>query len=128
MKEDLKAILERNNADYSRAVVRKDRKVFERLLAKDGVFVDTLGGINTRDQWIGIIMDPTFQARSTQAKILSVKEFGDTAVMVETFSWTGSFRGKRGTFHERGTVFLQRRDGAWVAVAIHTTEDPKKKK
>jgi len=106
---------------WSVAVVNKDQYTMDLLLSPLYVGISSTGEVFTRNQQIADMFDKDTQPVSMLQRVISVRMFGDTAVVSGTYDlrWktTGPEREERGIFTH---VFAQEQD-RWECVNAQRT-------
>jgi ketosteroid isomerase-like protein len=113
---------------YFDAVKRNDVAVLESLLAQDYVEVSPLGQVDKRAQVIGFYRVAA-KAQTGQASELtgvavdelSVRVYGDVAVVIAGESFTMNVAGKPVARPMRSTLVWHKLGGAWKLVSSHHT-------
>lgn len=106
---------------WSVAVIKADQYTMEYLLSPMYVDISASGDVNTRNQLIAQLFDKGAEPVSLEQKVVSVREFGDTAVVSGTYitRWRteGKGREERGIF----THVYEQQHGHWVCVNAQRT-------
>jgi len=104
----------------AKAWVNGDRAAVDAILAPDWSVTDAAGRVLTKDQVIRETFDSTDRKMEAMAiDDVSVRTFGDVAVVTGRTQATGSYRGTSATVVLRFTDVFVRRGGRWRAVASH---------
>jgi len=100
--------------DMYRAMVAKDRAELERTLAVDFVLVHMTGMRQSRDEYIGSIMDGTLNYYSEKTELLDISIRDDRAHMTgHSRVCAAVFGGGRAVWKLALDFDLKREDGAW---------------
>lgn len=87
---------------WSNAVVKNDQYALEFLLSPVFVNISSKGDVTTRNQQIALLFDKGDEPVSLEQRVVSVRTFGDTAVVSGTYiaKWRtdGNVREERGIF------------------------------
>jgi ketosteroid isomerase-like protein len=87
---------------WSNAVVKNDQYTLEFLLSPVFVNISSTGDVTTRNQQIAMLFDKGDEPISLEQRVISVRSFGDTAVVSGTYiaKWrtNGNVREERGIF------------------------------
>lgn len=87
---------------WSTAVIKNDQYTLEFLLSPVFVNISSTGDVTTRNQQIAMLFDKGDEPISLEQRVVSVRAFGDTAVVSGTYiaKWrtNGSVREERGIF------------------------------
>lgn len=98
------------------AMIEKDRAAMERYFDEKLVFTHMSGKKQTREEFIGEIMDGTLNYFKVDTKDYSIRVDGDTAHMRVTHTLTAKVYGISGSWTLGGENTYKRRDGIWVRV------------
>ncbi|MGB9028517.1 MAG: nuclear transport factor 2 family protein [Acidobacteriaceae bacterium] len=106
---------------WSNAVVKNDQYTMEFLLSPLYVDISSTGDVTTRNQQIAELFQKGDEPVSLQQRVVSVRLFGDTAVVSGTYivKWraNGSVREERGIF----THIYNRARNHWACVNAQRT-------
>lgn len=105
-----------------RAWIDRDRPYVESVLASDWTTTDTGGRVLTREE----IMRQAFESDDRRVESgaiddVTVRLFGETAVVTGRTIAVGTYKGARATARLRFTDVFVKRDGRWQAVASQGT-------
>jgi uncharacterized protein DUF4440 len=106
------------------ALLHADTAALSRLVADEFVEVSRLGTLRTKADNIGDIGNGTLRLLTVKYDSLSVRIYGDVAVLIGIADNTGTFRGFPFSGKIRYTRVFVRRDGRWQAVAMQQTAIP----
>jgi uncharacterized protein (TIGR02246 family) len=110
----------RVDREWVDAEVRGDAAALRRILDDDFIAVYGSGKVVDKETFIAnVIGDGTDRIESQEYGDYTVRVAGDTAVVVETGTVRGTSGGKPYVSKLRLTVTYVRRDGRWVALAVH---------
>ena len=98
------------------AMIKKDRAAMERYFDKNLTFTHMSGKKQTREEFIGEIMDGTLNYFKVDTKDYSIRVDGDTAHMKVTHTLTAKVYGISGSWTMDGENTYKKRDGIWVRV------------
>lgn len=98
------------------AMIKKDRAAMERYFDKNLTFTHMSGKKQTREEFIGEIMDRTLNYFKVDTKDYSISVNGDTALMKVTHTLTAKVYGISGSWTLGGENTYKKRDGIWVRV------------
>ena len=98
------------------AMIQKDRAAMELHFDKNLTFTHMSGKKQTREEFIGEIMDGTLNYFKVDTKDFSIIVDGDTAQMKVTHTLTAKVYGISGSWTLGGENTYKRRDGIWVRV------------
>lgn len=108
--EALSAALLSQERAWTEAFKNRDRNVLNEVLADDFVFTDGEGNLYDKAKYIAAVMD-VIQVTSYTADDMTVRVYGDSAVVVGRWTGTMSIDGKDASGAFRFTDTLVRRDG-----------------
>lgn len=106
---------------WSEAVVKNDSYTMEFLLSPLYVDISATGDVRTRNQQIAALLDKGDGPVSMQQRVVSVREFGDTAIVSGTY--IVKYRANGGVKEERGifTHIYNRAQRHWACVNAQRT-------
>lgn len=106
------------------ALLRADTVALSRMLADEFVEISRLGTVRTRAANLRDVASGTLRFLSVRYDSLTVRIYGDVAVLQGIADNTGTFRGFPFQGKLRYTRIFVRRDGRWQAVAMQQTSMP----
>jgi hypothetical protein len=115
------AELIRLERDYASALIRKDRAFLMRFYASDWRGGNWMG-FWSKSTMLKSVLNARYVTRSMEVRDLKVRLMGDVAVVQGVDEEVTSMDGKDTSGKWAFTDVFARRDGAWVAVASHTSE------
>ena len=98
------------------AMINKDRTTMERYFDEKLIFTHMSGKKQTREEFIGEIMDGILNYFKVDIKDYSISVDGDTARMKVTHTLTAKVYGLRGAWTMSGENTYKKRGGIWVRV------------
>ena len=98
------------------AIIKKDRAAMERYFDEKLIFTHMSGKKQTREEFIGEIMDGTLNYFKVDTKDYSIRVDCDTAQMKVTHTLTAKVYGISGIWTMSGENTYKKRDGIWVRV------------
>src|SRR5262245_46232188 len=98
-----------------------DRKTVDDILAPDWSVIDLAGNVLSKAQVMKEFGGDR-KIESGSLDDLSVRLYGDAAVVTGRSSFTGSYQGKHASVTQRFTDVFIKRDGHWQVVASHATQ------
>lgn len=106
---------------WSNAVVKDDQYTMEFLLSPLYVDISSTGDVTTRNQQIAELFDKGTEPVSLQQRVVTVREFGDTAIVSGTY--IVKYRAGGGVKEERGifTHIYNRSQRHWACVNAQRT-------
>jgi hypothetical protein len=108
-------------AARGQALLRADTAALSRMLADEFTEVSRLGTLRTRADNIRDIASGELRLTSVQYDSLTVRIYGEVAVLQGIADNTGTFRGLPFRGRIRYTRVFVRRDGRWQAVTMQQT-------
>lgn len=100
----------------NKAMIEKDRAAMERYFDEKLIFTHMSGKKQTREEFIGEIMDGTLNYFKVDTKDYSISVDGDTARMKVTHTLTAKVYGISGSWTMSGENTYKKRGGIWVRV------------
>ena len=98
------------------AMIKKDRAAMELYFDENLTFTHMSGKKQTREEFIGEIMDGTLNYFKVDTKDYSIRVDGDTAHMKVTHTLTAKVYGISGSWTMNGDNNYKKRNGIWVRV------------
>ena len=108
-------------ASRREALLAGDTVALSKLLAPDFMEISRLGTVRTRVDNIRDIASGTLHLTSIKYDSLTVRVYGDVAVLTGIADNTGTMRGFPFSGKIRYTRVFVRRDGRWLAVLMQQT-------
>src|SRR5438046_10122106 len=105
-------------ANRAQALLRADTAALARMVADEFVEISRLGQLRTKADNIRDIASGALRLTSVQYDSLTVRIYGEVAVLRGIADNTGTFRGIPFSGKIMYTSDLVRRDGRWQAVAV----------
>jgi len=105
----------------AQALLRADTIALSRMVADEFVEISRLGQLRTKADNIRDIASGELRLTSVKYDSLTVRIYGDVAVLRGIADNTGRFRGFPFSGKIRYTRIFVRRDGRWQAVAMQQT-------
>jgi len=116
---DYSAQLLRINNQYDSALLKGDTVALGKLFAPDFTLVNPDGRLLNRQEQLLNVATSELKWESARSENVSVRIYGNTAVLLGEFRGTGSYRGNQLTVHERYTTFWIKTDTSWQLTAEH---------
>ena len=120
LEEDVRA-LELSRAE---ALMRADTTTLSRMVADEFVEISRLGQVRTKAQNLQEIASGELILTSVKYDDLTVRVYGDVAILMGIADNAGMFRGIPFSGRVRYTRVFVLRDGRWQAVAMQHTTTP----
>ena len=98
------------------AMIEKDRTAMELYFDENLTFTHMSGKKQTREEFIGEIMDGTLNYFKVDTKDYSINVNGDTAQMKVTHTLTAKVYGISGSWTMGGENTYKKRNGIWIRV------------
>ncbi|MCR4631881.1 MAG: nuclear transport factor 2 family protein [Treponema sp.] len=98
------------------AMIKKDKAAMERYFDEKLIFTHISGKKQTREEFIGEIMDGTLNYFKVDTKDYSIRVDGDTAHMKVTHTLTAKVYGISGSWIMSGNNTYKKRNGIWIRV------------
>ena len=105
----------------AQALLKADTVALSQLVADDFVEISRLGTVRTKADNMREIASGTLKLTAVRYDSMSVRIYGDVAVLQGIADNTGTFRGFPFAGKIRYTRIFVRRDGRWRAVAMQQT-------
>ena len=106
------------------ALLHADTVALSRMLGAEFIEISRLGTVRTRADNIRDIASGELKLTSVRYDSLTVRLYGEVAVLQGIADNTGTFRGFPFAGKIRYTRIFVRRDGRWQAVAMQQTSTP----
>ena len=100
----------------TRAMIDKDRATMEKYFDKDLKFRHMSGKVQTREEFIGEIMDGTLNYYKITTERYNIDVSGDTAYMDVTHTLTAKVYGMSGAWTLSSRSKYLKRKGIWIRV------------
>lgn len=106
---------------WSDAYVKGDVAVLERIEADDIVQIDADGNLFTKADDIAEVKAGIYKVKSWTREEMTVRPYGDTAVINGVARTQGTYKGKDFDSRSRGTDTWMKKDGRWQCVSGQST-------
>ncbi len=116
-------LLIRIELSWGDAVMRKDIKAIDSILADDWVAIDYEGKPLTKAQHMADLRAGASAAEDVEYGPINVRLFGDTAVITGSNTEKAVNQGRNGTGKYFWTDVWLKRNGRWQVVASHYTKE-----
>ena len=121
---DMPSRSSRVESPWDEASMGRDTAALARILSDDFVYTNASGAVLGKQEYLmSLIKAPDMTQQSFTSEDLSIRVYGDAAVVTGRSSWKGRSRGK-GQFinaQYRFTDVWVKRQGGWQAVATQAT-------
>jgi ketosteroid isomerase-like protein len=111
---------------FEQAIVRNDTQAIGPFLADDWVIIDADGGIVTKARFLDVIKSGALSHEMMESDDVTVRAYGDAAVVTALTTTKGKFMGQDFATQERATDVFVKRDGRWRCVLSQLTRFTKK--
>jgi ketosteroid isomerase-like protein len=120
MSDEIRKEIERVSAEWEEAMVANDAEAIGRYMADEWVIVgDT--GITTKEQFLAVVASGDLTHETFTGNIISVKQYGDTAVAYGRVRNNGHWQGHSFSADEWTTDVFVKTDGRWLCVHSQIT-------
>lgn len=109
--------LRQMNDDWVKALVRADRVTLDRIMADDFCFAYPMEG-DDKAQFIGDVVSGDVLVESLTRENVSVRIWGDTAVLTGKDSASWSYKGRDFSGHYKIVHIYSRRNDNWQLVSV----------
>jgi len=113
--------------EWNNAIVRKDVAALERILAKEFVYIDYIGGVNRKADLIKSVKNSQATVEPFETEDVVVRIYGRTAVITGRFTQKILFKGQTFSGQFSYTDVYVKRGKRWQAVSAHSSRIPEKK-
>jgi ketosteroid isomerase-like protein len=119
---DIAVFLKKTEAELAKAVVNRDYDTLRRIEAETYLYTDGDAHTSTREEFIHNYQTGTTEIKSLHFDEISVRTYGDTAVVTGRLTINKSDRGKTvfGVFHYT-RVYIRFPEG-WRAIVGHSSK------
>jgi len=111
---------------WNQAEAKQEVTEISNLVADSLAYTDYDGTFMNKAQYLKWVMEPEQKADHLFDEGMSVKVYGNAAVVTGVYRETGTNKGKKYTIRSRYTDTWIRRNGTWQCVASHSTLIPGK--
>jgi ketosteroid isomerase-like protein len=116
-KIETEQLLRQMNDDWTKALVRADRVTLDRIMADDFFFAYPMEG-DDKAQFVGDVVSGDVKVESLTRENITVRIWGDTAVLTGRDSARWSYQGRDFSGHYKVINVYVRRDGEWRLVSV----------
>ena len=111
---------------WNQAEAKQEVTEISNLVADSLVYTDYDGTFMNKAEYLKWVMEPDQKADHLFDEGMSVKVYGNAAVVTGVYRETGTNKGKKYVIRSRYTDTWIRRNGTWQCVASHSTLIPGK--
>jgi len=108
--------------EWNKALMAKDYKAIDRIVADDWVGVDFKGMTTTKHESIAELKAGESSNQSVEVGDMTVRVFGNTAVVIGTDTEKSTYQGKDSSGKYAWMDVFMKRAGKWQAVASQSTK------
>jgi ketosteroid isomerase-like protein len=108
--------------DFERAVVANDAEAIGKFLADDWVIIDPDGNIIDKARFLSVIKSGALTHEVMESDNMSVRTYGDSAVVTALTTTKAKFAGQEFSTRERATDFFVKQGGRWQCVFSQLTK------
>ena len=112
--------------EFARAVASNDADALDGLLADDWIIVDPDGSIIDKARFLGVVRSGALSHELIESADLTVRLYGNTAVVTGLTTTKGKFMGQDFASCERATDIFVKQTGCWQCVFTQLTRFTKK--
>jgi len=120
----IKEKLIRMEHDWGKAVIEKDFRALDRILADDWAAVGLRGKALTKADFIADLKSGATATQSVEYGAINVRVFGDTAVVTGSNTERATYKGHDSTGRYIWTDVFVKRNNQWQLVASQYTKMP----
>ena len=110
-------LLRQMNDEWMKALVRADRDTLDRIMADDFIFAYPMEG-DDKSQFIGDVVSGDVRVESLTRDNITVRIWGDTAVLTGKDSVRWSYQGRDFSGHYKVINVYARRNAEWQLVSV----------
>lgn len=107
--------------DFEQAIISNDADSVARFLHDEWTIIDPDGGIIDKPRFLAVIRSGTLTHEKMASEDVSIRFFGDTAIVISLTSTTGAYMGQKFRNCERVTDVLVKKDRQWQSVSSQLT-------
>ena len=122
MHETPEAELIRITADWDRAMIENDADAIGSFMAEDWIIIGPDGSIGSKADFLAHVRSGDLTHDVMESHDLSVRVYGDAALVVARGVSGGRFRGDAFLLVERVSSMFVRYDGRWRCVSTHLSK------
>jgi ketosteroid isomerase-like protein len=112
--------------EFAKAVLSNDAEAIGKFLTDDWAIVDADGGVIDKARFLSVIKSGTLVHEEMELDDMTVRAFGDSAVVTTITSTKGKFASQEFTTQERATDFFVKRGDRWQCLFSQLTTFKKK--
>ena len=120
MSDEIRKEIEKVSAEWEAAMIANDAEAIASYMADEWVIVgDT--GVSTKADYLAVVASGDLTHETFEGEILSVRQYGDTAVVTGRMRNNGDWRGHAFSADEWTTDVFVKQDGRWLCVHSQIT-------
>jgi ketosteroid isomerase-like protein len=112
--------------EIARAIANNDVDALDGILADDWIIVDPDGGIIDKARFLGVIKSGALSHELMESTDMTVRLYGNTAVVTGLTTTKGKFMGQDFASCERATDIFVKQTDRWLCVFTQITRFTKK--
>lgn len=120
MSDDIRKEIVQVSAEWEAAMIANDAEAIASFMADEWVIVGETG-TTTRDDYLAVVASGDLTHETFRSEILSVKQYGDTAVAMGRVRNNGHWQGHAFSADEWTTDVFVRQEGRWLCVHSQIT-------
>ena len=114
-REELLAVIH----EWDRAMVENDAGAIGRYMADDWTIIGTDGSVGDKPSFLGLVKSGMLSHDVMTSEDLSIRIYGDTAVVTARGVSGGQYQGQPFREVERSTCVFVKQEGQWRCVLTH---------
>ncbi len=108
------------SAAWDQALASNDAEAIGRFMADDWVIVSERG-VTSKERFLAVVASGDLTHETFKGEILSVRQYGDAAVLTGRVRNNGHYKGQPFSADEWTTDVFVKRNGTWLCVHSHIT-------
>jgi ketosteroid isomerase-like protein len=105
--------------EWDRAMVQNDAEAIGRYMADDWTIIGSDGSVGDKPTFLGLVKSGALSHDVMESDDLSVRIYGDTAVVTARGVSGGKYQGQPFREVERSTCVFVKQEGQWRCVLTH---------
>ena len=114
-------VIKQLEQEWAEALQKRDQAAIDRIVARDWMLTDPEGALITKGQADADLNSGALKFESFKLDAMTVRVYGDTAVVHGLETEKSSYKGKDTSGQYRFTDVFVKRNGRWQAIATHVT-------
>ena len=108
--------------DWDQAMILNDAETIGRFMADEWTIVGSDGSLSGKDRFLSLIAGGDLKHDIMTSEDLTVRFYGDCAVVIAKGASGGTYKGQPFRELERSSNVFVRRNGRWVCVLTHLSK------